>query len=85
MMAFGVWRRKACKARMVFVLHEQKSTCGLLRHSYGYIYTQETGMLKATATTGTFFMISRVVLSIDNQHISPCNSSPAHRVSTKLV
>ena len=40
MTAFGVQRRKACKTRMVFVLHEQKSTCGLLRHSYSYVYIQ---------------------------------------------
>ena len=66
MMAFGVKRRKACKTRMEFVLHEQKSTCGLLRHSYSYIYTQETGMLKATATTGMFFVIGQVILSIND-------------------
>ena len=29
----------------MFVLHKQKSTCGLIGYPYGYIlYTQETGM-----------------------------------------
>ena len=30
------------------------------------IYTQETGKLKAMATTDTFFMIGRTILSIDD-------------------
>ena len=37
--------------------HKLKSICGLLRDSYSYIYTEDTG---------TFFMIGRVTLSIDN-------------------
>ena len=78
MTAFDVRRRNACKTRMAFVLHKQKSTCGLLRHSYSYTYTQETGTLKATATTGMFFVIGRVILSIDDRHISPCNSLLVH-------
>ena len=54
--------------------------------SYRYIYTQETGMLKAKATTVTFFMIGRVISSInDRQHISPCNSLLVHQVSTKSI
>ena len=49
-----------------------------------YIYTQEPGMSKAIITiVGTFFMIGQVVLSIDDQYISPCNSLPLHCVSTK--
>ena len=66
----------------MFVLHEQESTCGLLRHSYSYIYT---GMLKAKATTDTFFMISRVILSINDRHISPGNSFLVNPVSTKSI
>ena len=63
---YGVLTRRAYKTSVTFVLREQESTCGLLRHSYSYIYTQETGKLKATATTDTFFMIGRVILSIDD-------------------
>ena len=86
-MPYGVLTRKACKTSVKFVLHEQESACGLLRHSYSYIYiyTQETGMLKAMATTDTFFMIGQVILSIDDQHISPCNSLLVHPVSTKSI
>ena len=60
----------------MFVLHEQKSICGLLRHYYSYIYTQETGKLKATATTDTFFMIGRVILAIDTFHLAKAYWSP---------
>ena len=48
-------------------------------------YTQETGKLKATATTDTFSMIGQVILSIDDQHISPCKSLLVHPVSTKSI
>ena len=50
-----------------------------------YIYTQETGKLKATATTDMFFMINQVILSINDQHISPCKSLLVHPVSTKSI
>ena len=30
------------------------------------VYTQEAATLKAITTTGTFFMIGQVILSIDN-------------------
>ena len=48
----AIWRldKKTSKTSVTFVLHEQESTCGLLRHSYSYIYTQETGRLKAMAS-----------------------------------
>ena len=82
---YGVLTRKACKTSVMFVLHEQKNTCGLLRHSYSYIYTQETGTLKAMGTTGMFFVIGRVILSIDDRHISPCNSLLVYPVSTKSI
>ena len=45
---------------------------------------QEPGMLKAI-TTGTFFMIGQVVLSIDDRHISPCNMLTVHPVFTTIA
>ena len=50
----------------MFILQEQEGTYGLLGYPYSYIYTQQTGMLKAMATTDTFFTISQVMLWIDN-------------------
>ena len=70
-MPYGVLTRKACKTSVTFFLHEQKRSCGLLRHSYSYIYVQETDMLKAKDTTG---MIGQVILSIDGL--------PVHLVSS---
>ena len=66
---YSVSTRKACKASVTFVLHEQQSTCEHLRHSYSYIYTQETGMLKAKATRHVF-MIGRVILLINTFHLA---------------
>ena len=42
-------------------------------------------MLKAKATTDTFFIIGRVILSINNRHISPCNSLQVYLVSMKSM
>ena len=51
--------------------------------SYMYnIYTSETSMLEAKATQA---MIGCVVLSIDDRHISFCNSLLAHLVSIKSI
>ena len=65
-MHLGVFNIFNAKTSITFILQEQEGTYGLLGYPYSYIYTQQTGMLKAMATTDTFFTISRVMLSIDN-------------------
>ena len=64
--------KKSFQNKKQFVSHKQKRTCGLPRHCYSYVYTQEPCVLKAITTIG---MIDRVLL-IDDQHISLCNSLP---------
>ena len=72
---YSIMTRKNSKTSVTFVLYKQKSTCGLLTHS--------VGMLKAKATTETFFMIGQVILLINDQLISPCNSFLVHPISSK--
>ena len=76
----SVQRRKASKI-MIF-LHKYLWTS---KTSYSYINTQETGMLKATATIEHVFMISRVMLLIDDWYISPCNSLLVHQVFSRIA
>ena len=75
MMLYDILTKNACKNSITLVLQVSMDFKGIPTAIYNI-------MLKPMATTNTFFMISRVILSIDDRHISPCNSLRVHLVVT---